>query len=47
MYPRRVISANCSGRRYVGVIMYNGGGGAGCELHRKKTTKEERHQLIL
>lgn len=26
VYPNRVISATCSGRLYVGVMMYNGGG---------------------
>lgn len=26
VYPNRVISATCSGRLYVGVIMYRGGG---------------------
>lgn len=30
VYPKRVISANCSGRRNVGVITYNGGKWSGC-----------------
>lgn len=33
VYPKRVISANCSGRRNVGVIMYSGGGGDGAPLN--------------
>lgn len=36
VWPNRVISAICSGRRKVGVIIYNGGGSCYTEENKKQ-----------